>query len=91
MRFLRPEYVPLVIAVLAFGQMAYMADQGTIQLSFEVAGLLSFFSLASGVGLFLYPRTRDVTAARIAFATGILFFVLLFGAGEYLFAAYFPA
>jgi len=47
-------------------------------------------SLGSGVGLLFYLRKRDVTAARIAFATGILFFVLLFGLGECLFATFFP-
>jgi len=76
--------------MLAFAQMAYMADQGTFQLSFEVAGLDSPVALGSGVVLFLYLRKRDVTAARIAFATGTLFFVLLFGLGEYLFATFFP-
>lgn len=91
MKFLKPEYVPLIVLILAVAQMASFADQGIFQLSYAVAGLFSFVSLACGVGLFLHLRNKDVTAARIAVTTGVLFFILLFAAGEYLFATYFPA
>lgn len=90
MKFLKPEYIPLIVLILAVAQMASFADQGIFELSYAVAGLFSFISLACGVGLFLYFRDKDVTAARIAVTTGVLFFILLFAAGEYLFATYFP-
>jgi hypothetical protein len=90
MRFLKPEYIPLIVLILAIAQMASFADQGVFEMSYAVAGLFSFVSLASGVGVFLYLKNRDVTAARIAITTGVLFFILLFAAGEYLFATYFP-
>ncbi len=91
MRFLKPEYVPLIVLILAVAQMASFADQGIFELSYAVAGLFSFVSLASGVGIFLYLKDKDVTGARIAMTTGVLFFILLFALGEYLFATYFPA
>ena len=56
-----------------------------------MAGLFSFCSLVSGVAVFFYLRNRDVTAARIAIATGVLFFIMLFAIGEYLFATYIPS
>jgi hypothetical protein len=90
MKFLKPEYVPFVVLVLAVAQMASFADQGIFELSYAVAGVFSFISLGSGVAVFLYLRSRDVTAARIAITTGVLFFIVLFAAGEYLFASYFP-
>jgi hypothetical protein len=71
--------------------MASFADQGVFEFSYAVAGLFSFISLASGVAIFLYLKDRDVAGARIAVTTGILFFILLFALGEYLFATYFPA
>lgn len=91
MRFLKPEYVPLIVLIIAVAQMASFADQGIFELSYAVAGLFSFVSLASGVGTFLYLKDKDVTGARIAMTTGVLFFILLFALGEYLFATYFPA
>ena len=90
MRFLRPEYVPLIVLILAVAQMASFADRGVFELAYSVAELFSFLSLGSGVGIYFYLRNRDATAARVAIATGVLFFVALFAAGEYLFAAYFP-
>jgi hypothetical protein len=90
LRFLKPEYIPLIVLVLAIAQMASFADQGVFEQSYAVAGVFSFICLASGVGTFLYLRNRDVTAARIAITTGVLFFILLFAAGEYLFLTYFP-
>jgi hypothetical protein len=84
------EFVPLIVLILAVAQMASYADEGVFELSYAVAELFSFISLASGVGTFLYLRKRDQTAARIAITTGVLFFILLFGVGEYLFATYFP-
>jgi hypothetical protein len=90
LKFLKAEYIPLIVLVLAVAQMVSFADQGVFALSYAVAGLFSFISLGSGVGLFLYLRSRDVTAARIAITTGVLFFIVLFAAGEYLFATYFP-
>ena len=77
--------------MLAVAQMASFADQGVFELSYAVAGLFSFISLASGVATFLYLRNRDVTGARIAITTGVLFFIVLFALGEYLFMTYFPA
>jgi hypothetical protein len=90
MRLLRLEYAPTIVLVLAVAQMASFADQGLFALGYAVAGLFSFISLACGVGIFLHLRNRDVTAARIAITTGVLFFVLLFALGEYLFATFFP-
>jgi len=90
LKFLKMEYVPSIILILAVAQMASFADQGVFELSYAVAGLFSLISLASGVGIFLYLRKRDVTAARIAITTGVLFFIVLFAAGEYLFATYYP-
>jgi hypothetical protein len=91
MRFLRLEYVPTLVLVLAVTQMASFASQGVFGLSYAIAGLFSFISLACGLGIFLYLRNKDTKAARIAVATGVLFFIVLFGAGEYIFATYFPA
>ena len=91
MRFLKLEYAPTIALILAVAQMASFADQGAFELSYAVAGLFSFVSLACGVGIFLYLRNKDVTAARISLTTGVMFFVLLFAVGEYLFTTYFPA
>jgi hypothetical protein len=91
MRFLKLEYTATIVLILAVAQMASFADQGVFELSYAVAGLFSFISLACGVGVFLHLRKRDVTAARVAITTGILFFIVLFAAGEYLFATYFPS
>jgi len=91
MRFLRLEYAPTIFLLLAVAQMASLADAGLFVESYSVAGLFSFFSLASGVASYFYLRSRDLTAARIAIATGILFFLMLFAIGEYLFATYVPA
>ncbi|HUI01888.1 MAG TPA: hypothetical protein VLX56_09705 [Nitrososphaerales archaeon] len=90
MRFLKLEYVPLTVMILAVAQMASFADQGVSQLSYAVAGLFSFISLGSGIVIYFLLRRRDVAAARFAITTGVLFFVVLFGAGEYLFSTYFP-
>ena len=90
MKFLKLEYAPTVLLILAVVQMASLANAGLFEESYAVAGLFSFFTLASGVGIYLYLRGRDVTAARIAIATGVLFFIMLFGIGEYLFATYVP-
>ncbi len=90
LRFLKLEYAPTIALILAVAQMASFADQGVFQLSYAVAGLFSFVSLASGLGVFLYLRTKDLMAARVAITTGVLFFIVLFALGEYLFATYFP-
>ncbi len=76
--------------MLAVAQMASFASVGLFEQSYAVAGLFGFFSLVSGVAVYLYLRNKDVTAARIAIATGVLFFIMLFGIGEYLFATYVP-
>lgn len=73
---------------MAVAQMASLANAGLFQATYSVAGLFSFFSLASGLLVFLYLRGKDTTGARIAIATGVLFFIMLFGIGEYLFATY---
>lgn len=91
MKVLKLEYAPTVLLILAVVQMASLANAGLFEASYAVAGLFSFFSLASGVGVFLYLRKRNKTAARIAIATGVLFFIMLYGIGEYLFATYIPA
>lgn len=91
MKVLKLEYAPTVLLILAIVQMGSLANAGLFEASYAVAGLFSFFSLGSGVGVFIYLRGRDRTAARIAIATGILFFIMLFGIGEYLFATYIPA
>ena len=90
MRFLKLEFIPLVVLILAVAQMASYADAGVFEMSYAIAGAFSFISLASGVGIYLYLKGRDVTAARIAITTGVLFFIMLFAAGEYLFSTYFP-
>jgi hypothetical protein len=69
--------------------MASYADAGIFEMSYAIAGVFSFISLASGVGIYLYLRGRDVAAARVAITTGVLFFIMLFAAGEYLFSTYF--
>lgn len=91
MRVLKLEYAPTVILMLAVAQMASFANAGLFQDSYAVAGLFSFCSLVSGVAVFFYLRNRDVTVARIAIATGVLFFIMLFAIGEYLFATYIPS
>ena len=91
MRFLKLEYAPTIVLILAMAQMASFADQGVFWPSYSVAGLFSFISLASGVGVFFHLRNTDLAAARVAIATGVLFFILLFAFGEYLFATYFPS
>ncbi len=91
MRFLKLEYVPLIVLMLAVAQMASYANQGVFELSYAVAGVFSFVSLGSGLGIFLYLRNRDTTAARVAVTTGVLVFIALFAAGEYIFATYFPS
>jgi hypothetical protein len=91
LKFLKLEYAPTVILVLAVAQMASFANAGLFEESYAVAGLFGFCSLGSGVAVFLYLRNKDVTGARIAIATGVLFFVMLFAIGEYLFATYIPA
>ena len=90
MRFLKLEYAPTIVLMLAVIQMASLANAGYFEASYAVAGLFSFISLASGVAAYLYLRGRDSTAARIAISTGVLFFIMLFGVGEYLFATYIP-
>ena len=90
MKFLKLEYAPTVVLVLAVAQMASLASVGLFEESYAVAGLFSFVSLVSGVAIYFYLRSKDVTAARIAIATGLLFFIMLFGIGEYLFATYIP-
>ncbi len=91
MKFLRLEYAPTVILMLAVVQMASFTSVGLFEQSYAVAGLFGLFSLLSGVLVYLYLRKKDVTAARIAIATGVLFFIMLFGVGEYLFATYVPS
>jgi hypothetical protein len=91
LKFLKLEYAPTLVLVLAIAQMASFASAGRFEASYAVAGLFSFVSLASGVGIYFYLRNKDETAARIAVATGLLFFIMLFGIGEYLFATYIPA
>ncbi len=88
--FLKLQYAPTVFLVLAVVQMASLANDGLAQLSYAVAALFSFLALVSGAAAYLYLRKRDAPAARLAIATGVLFFVALFGAGEYLFSTYFP-
>jgi len=90
LRFLKLEYAPTIVLILAIAQMASFADLGVFELSYAVAGLASFISMVTGVGLFFHLRNRDLAAARIAIATGVLYFVVLFALGEYLFALYFP-
>jgi hypothetical protein len=90
MRFIRLEYIPFIVLVLAIAQMASFADRGVFELSYVVAALFSFLSLGAGVGVYLYLRHKDTNGARIAITTGVLFFILLFGLGEYIFATYFP-
>ena len=90
MRFLKLQYAPTIALILAAAQMASFADQGVFELSYAVAGLFSFISLVSGVAIFFHLRDRDLAAARMAIATGVLFFIVLFAVGEYLFAMYFP-
>jgi hypothetical protein len=91
LRFLKLQYAPTIALILAAAQMASFADQGVFELSYAVAGLFSFVSLVSGVAIFFHLRDRDLVAARMALATGVLFFIVLFAVGEYLFAMYFPA
>ena len=91
MKVLKLEYAPTILLILAVVQMASLANAGLFEASYAVAGLFSFLSLASGISVFLYLRGRDLNAARIAIATGVLFFIMLFGIGEYLFATYIPA
>jgi hypothetical protein len=91
LKFLKLEYAPTVVLVLAVAQMASFANAGLFVDSYAVAGLFSFCSLVSGVAVFLYLKNRDLTAARIAIATGVLFFIMLFAIGEYLFATYVPS
>jgi hypothetical protein len=91
MKLLRLEFAPTVLLILAVVQMASLAQAGLFEASYAVAGLFSFLSLGSGVAIFLYLRGRDLGAARIAIATGVFFFIMLFGVGEYLFATYIPA
>lgn len=90
MKFLKLEYAPTVILVLALAQMASFASVGSFAASYAVAGLFAFASLGSGIAIYLYLRNKDQSAARISIATGILFFLMLFGIGEYLFATYIP-
>ena len=90
MKILKLEYAPTVVLMLAVAQMASFANAGLFEASYAVAGLFSFASLASGAGAYLYLRNRDVAAARIAIGTGVLFFIMLFAIGEYLFATYIP-
>ncbi len=90
MKILRLEYAPTILLILAVVQMASLASAGLFEASYAVAGLFSFFSLGSGIAIYLYLKGKDLTAARIAIATGVLFFIMLFGIGEYLFATYVP-
>ncbi len=91
MKFLKLEYAPTVVLLLAIAQMASFANAGLFEQSYAVAGLFSFISLGSGVAIYLYLRNKDVNAARVAIATGVLFFIMLFAIGEYLFTTYFPS
>jgi hypothetical protein len=90
LRFLKLQYAPTVVLILAVAQMASLANQGIFELSYAVAGLFSFISLVTGLGVFFHLRNTDLAAARLAITTGVLFFILLFASGEYLFARYFP-
>ncbi len=90
MAILKLHYAPTIVLIIAVVQMGSLASAGLFEASYALAGIFSFFSLLSGVAVFLYLRSRDVTAARIALTTGVLFFIMLFGVGEYLFATYFP-
>jgi hypothetical protein len=90
LRFLRLEYAPTIVLILAFALMASLADQGVFELIYAVAGLFSFISAATGLAVFFQLRNSNLTAARLALTTGIIFFILLFALGEYLFALYFP-
>ena len=90
LRFLKLEYAPTIVMVLAVAQMASFAYLGIFERSYAVAGLFSFISLATGLGIFFHLRNRDLAAARVAITTGVLFFIVLFAVGEYLFALYFP-
>jgi hypothetical protein len=90
MKLLKLEYAPTVVLMLAIAQMASFASVGLFEESYAVAGLFSFVSLVSGAAAYLYLRSRDTTAARIAIATGVLFFIMLFSLGEYLFTTYIP-
>ncbi len=90
LKILKLEYSPTIFLVLAVVQMASLANAGLFEASYAVAGLFSFLSLGSGVAAYLYLRSKDVAASRIAIATGVLFFIMLFGIGEYLFATYVP-
>jgi hypothetical protein len=90
LKLLKLEYAPTVVLMLAVAQMASFANAGLFEESYAVAGLFSFASLVSGAGVYLYLRNKDVTAARIAIGTGVLFFIMLFAIGEYLFATYIP-
>lgn len=90
MKFLKVEYTPTLVLLLAVAQMASYAHAGIFGLSYTVASFFSFVSLGSGLGIYWFLRKRDVTAARIAAATGVLFFILLFAAGEFIFASYYP-
>ncbi len=56
MRFLRLEYAPTIVLILAVAQMASLADQGVFQMSYAVAGLFSFICLGSGVAVFLFLK-----------------------------------
>jgi hypothetical protein len=91
LKYLKLEYAPTVILMLAVAQMASFANAGLFEDSYAVAGLFSFCSLVSGVAGFFYLKSKDLTAARIAIATGVLFFIMLFAIGEYLFATYIPS
>jgi hypothetical protein len=88
LKFLKLEYAPTIVLILALAQMASLANAGLFEASYSVAGLFSFLALVCGVAVFLYLRKKDVTAARIAITTGVLFFIMLFGVGEYLYATY---
>jgi hypothetical protein len=90
MRLFKLEFVPTLVLILALAEMVSFANQGVFGLSYEVAALFSFISLASGVGIFLHLKDKDAGAARIAVTTGVLFFIVLFAFGEYIFATYFP-
>ena len=50
MKFLKLEYIPLIVLILAVAQMASYADAGIFEMSYAIAGVFSFISLASGVG-----------------------------------------